>query len=296
MEIKMNCSILWKRIIFSFPYFYKGRGLLYTSEPQEAVLLVNLSISLLVYPPRRIDLSNWWKWRKNTEWSYMHETLACIYLFSPPVLSQHRKFDLVGRSIFLFFFFFCFLRLNLWHMEVLGPGVELELQLLTYPTATAVPDPSCICDLCRSLWQCQILNPLSGARDWVRIFIDTSQFLSWWATTVPTLFFTLAFQAVQLILSLTSLLYLLFFFFLRPQLWHMEIPDQGVRLELQLPVYGIATATLHPSHICNLCYSLQQHQTLSHWARPGIECTYTQTLCQVLNLLSHNRNSCIYFF
>ena len=97
-------------------------------------------------------------------------------------------------------------------MEVLGPGVELELQLLTYTTATAVPDPSCICDLCHSLWQCQILNPLSGARDWVRIFIDTSQFLSWWATTVPTLFFTLAFQAVQLILSLTSLLYLLFFF------------------------------------------------------------------------------------
>ena len=51
------------------------------------------------------------------------------------------------------------------HMEVPRLGVELALQLPACTTATATPDPNCICDLCRSLWQCQILNPLSEARD-----------------------------------------------------------------------------------------------------------------------------------
>ena len=46
------------------------------------------------------------------------------------------------------FFYFFFSGLYLWHMEVHSPGVELELQLLAYDTATAKPDPSHICDLC----------------------------------------------------------------------------------------------------------------------------------------------------
>ena len=46
--------------------------------------------------------------------------------------------------------------------EVPGLGVESELQLPTYTTAT--PDLSCICDLYHSSWQRQILNPLSEAR------------------------------------------------------------------------------------------------------------------------------------
>ena len=49
--------------------------------------------------------------------------------------------------------------------EVPGLGVEVELQLLAYTTATALPDLSCICDLHHTLWQRQILNPLSKARD-----------------------------------------------------------------------------------------------------------------------------------
>ena len=52
-----------------------------------------------------------------------------------------------------------------WHMEVPGLGVKSELQLLAYSIATAMPDLSHICDLDCSLWQCQILNPLSEARD-----------------------------------------------------------------------------------------------------------------------------------
>ena len=50
-------------------------------------------------------------------------------------------------------------------MEVPRLGVELELQPLAYPRATATRDPSRICNLHHSLWQCQILNPLNEARD-----------------------------------------------------------------------------------------------------------------------------------
>ena len=45
-------------------------------------------------------------------------------------------------------------------MEVPWLQVKLELQLPVYATATAMPDLSHICDLCRSLWQHWILNPL----------------------------------------------------------------------------------------------------------------------------------------
>ena len=54
-------------------------------------------------------------------------------------------------------------------MEVPRLGVELELQLPAYTTATATPDPSHVYDLHHSSWQHQNLNPLSKARDqtWV---------------------------------------------------------------------------------------------------------------------------------
>ena len=48
-----------------------------------------------------------------------------------------------------------------------GPrlGVQLELQLLAYTTATATQDLSHVCDLHHCSQQSQILNPLSEARD-----------------------------------------------------------------------------------------------------------------------------------
>ena len=58
-----------------------------------------------------------------------------------------------------------FLGPHLWHMEVPRLGVELELHLTANTTATATPDPSHICDLCCSLQQRQVLNPLSEAGD-----------------------------------------------------------------------------------------------------------------------------------
>ena len=70
---------------------------------------------------------------------------------------------------------FVFLGLHSWDMEVSRLGVELELQLLAYTIATAIPDLSGICDLHHSSWQCQILNPLSKARDGTHNLMVPSQ-------------------------------------------------------------------------------------------------------------------------
>jgi len=75
-----------------------------------------------------------------------------------------------------FFFFFCFVGPYSWHVEVPRIGVQLELQLPAYITATATQDPSHICDLHHSSWPCWILNPLSEARDrtsWIRFHCAT---------------------------------------------------------------------------------------------------------------------------
>ena len=62
-------------------------------------------------------------------------------------------------------------------MEVLRLGLELELQLLAYTTATATQDLSHVCDLHHRSWQRWILNPLSKARDRTHVLIDACQVL-----------------------------------------------------------------------------------------------------------------------
>ena len=54
-------------------------------------------------------------------------------------------------------------------------GVESEVKLPAYATATARPDPSHVCDLHHSSWQRQILNPLREARDQTCNLIVISQ-------------------------------------------------------------------------------------------------------------------------
>ena len=61
------------------------------------------------------------------------------------------------------------------HMKVPRPGVESELQLLAYTTATATRDPSCICELHHILQKHRILNPLSEAKNQTHILMDISQ-------------------------------------------------------------------------------------------------------------------------
>ena len=60
------------------------------------------------------------------------------------------------------------------HTEVPRLGVELELELLTYTTATAMPNLSRVFEL-HSSWQCRILNPPSEARHRTCILMDASQ-------------------------------------------------------------------------------------------------------------------------
>ena len=72
-------------------------------------------------------------------------------------------------------------------------------------TATATLYPSCICNLCCSWQQHQILNPLREARDQIHILTDTNvRFLTCWATRgTPNCFL---YQIHQLLSLLPSFL------------------------------------------------------------------------------------------
>ena len=89
--------------------------------------------------------------------------------------SFDHKFYILLHNHKRFFFFFAFLGLYPRYMEVPRLEVRSELQLPVYTTATAMPDPSCICNLYHSSWQHQILNPLSEARNQTCIPMDTSR-------------------------------------------------------------------------------------------------------------------------
>ena len=67
--------------------------------------------------------------------------------------------------VYMYVCMYVFLGLHLQHMKVHRLEVQSELQRLSYSTATAMPDPSHICDLHYSSWQCQIINTPSEARD-----------------------------------------------------------------------------------------------------------------------------------
>ena len=70
---------------------------------------------------------------------------------------------------------FCFLGPHTWHMEVPRLGVQSELQLPAYATASATSDLSRNCNLHHSSQQRCILKPLSEARDRTRNLMVPSQ-------------------------------------------------------------------------------------------------------------------------
>ena len=79
---------------------------------------------------------------------------------------------------------FFFLGPHLGHMELprRGSNRSYSCQLNTTATATAMQDPSHVCDLNHISQQHRILNPLSEARNRTRILVDTSHILYCWAT------------------------------------------------------------------------------------------------------------------
>ena len=101
-----------------------------------------------------------------------------------PVVRVH----IAVRSLCLFhiwdFFFFCLLGPHPQHVEIPRLGVQLELQLSAYTTAIATRDRSRVCDLRHSSGQCQILNPVSEARDQTHVLMDTSR-ICFCCTTTP---------------------------------------------------------------------------------------------------------------
>ena len=114
--------------------------------------------------------------------------------------------------------FFSFLQLHLWHMEFPSQGFELELQLQAYTIAMATPDLSHICDLYCSLWQCQIFNTLSEARD--RTHILTESMLGSYPTEAQQELLEIHIFKMQknlkIVLKIISFLFLLFSLFGTP--------------------------------------------------------------------------------
>ena len=78
-------------------------------------------------------------------------------------LTSH--FSISSFFFFFFLFSFVFLGSHPQHTEIPRLGVQSELQLPAYTTATATQDPSHFCNLHHSSQQCQSLNPLCEARD-----------------------------------------------------------------------------------------------------------------------------------
>ena len=100
--------------------------------------------------------------------SATYTSLWQCWIFNP--LSEARDWthilrDIMSGSFVFFFHFLSFLGPHLRHMEVPRLGVQLELQLLAYTSATATQDPNHVCDLYHSSRQHRKLNLLSKARN-----------------------------------------------------------------------------------------------------------------------------------
>ena len=74
---------------------------------------------------------------------------------------------------FCFFFFFVFLGLHPPHMEI--PRLGLNRSYSCQPSSQPQQDPSLISDLHHSSQKCQIPDPLSKARDWTHVLMDSSR-------------------------------------------------------------------------------------------------------------------------
>ena len=83
----------------------------------------------------------------------------------------------------------------------------------------------------------------------------------------------------------------IFFFFLGLHPWHMELPRLEFESELQLSAYATATAPRNPTCVCDLHHSLWQHWMFSPLSEARDQTCFLMNTSQVLNPLSHKRNS-----
>ena len=99
-------------------------------------------------------------------------------------------------------------------------------------------------------------NPLNKARDWTYLLMDTNQILhllslNYYLVMVSTTF-----------MSSSSIAFFSFPFWLGC-IGSMDYSRLGVKLELQLPVYGTATAIQDLRHVSYLHHSWQQCQNIN---------------------------------
>ena len=87
----------------------------------------------------------------------------------------------LANSLLPQIYFYLFTIVLLFMAMPVAHGSSQARSQLAYSTATAMDVPSCICDLHQSSQQCQILNPLSEARDKPHVLMDTSWVCYHWA-------------------------------------------------------------------------------------------------------------------
>ena len=117
-------------------------------------------------------------------YSSVYLLIPSSYLSLPPSQFGNYKFVFlclwicfcfVNKFIcFIYLFIFAFLGPHLQHMEVPQLQSNQSYSCLADTTATATQGLDHICDLHHSSQQCQSFNPLSEARDQIRILMDTS--------------------------------------------------------------------------------------------------------------------------
>ena len=134
--------------IFKSHFYFKSE-----SRPSLSLSMIN--------PVHRELLLHWFLFPIGT-WFSNASSALCFWPLSP----HYNR---------CFFFFFCLLKaapVTYGSSQARGGIRAAAAGLHHSPTATR--DPSHICKLYHSSWQCQIFNPLSEARDWTWVFMNTS--------------------------------------------------------------------------------------------------------------------------
>ena len=139
----------------SYPYY---RHSLYPLLIQNPLVFSSVPIFLVEHKIQELILCYIHAWTDICSTTYLNDSFKLEIIFP--------------QNSGWFFFCLFFLGPHLRHMEAPRLGVQSELQLPAYSTATATQDLSRVCDLHNSSWQRWILNPLSEVRGRTHVLMD----------------------------------------------------------------------------------------------------------------------------
>ena len=170
-EIEYSSKATWSR---EWQSHYLDEGLSdFWAVPRS--LVPEASLQIMLPPPvsRTHFKEQWYTW--NVFWvPKIYEAISWFFTDNMTLfILCHSE---MNWFFFFFFFFLVFLSFLGLHPEAYGGSQARGLiGTIAYTTATAMRDLSCICDLCHSLGQRRILNPLSETWDWTRNLMVPSQ-------------------------------------------------------------------------------------------------------------------------